>query len=88
MSAYLMCAYGSLVVMCALAGLFFLRYWRLTRDGFFIWFAAAFWTFAISWGLLAYDFGDSERAPYIYLVRLVGFVEIIGAIAMKNRAES
>lgn len=86
MSSYLMCTYGALVVMCALAGLFFLRYWQLTSDRFYLWFASAFATFAINWGLLAYDHGDSERAPYIYLVRLFGFVQIIAAIVLKNRA--
>lgn len=47
MSAALLPVYRALIVTCILAGLFFLRYWRLSGDGFFVWFACAFWTFAV-----------------------------------------
>jgi hypothetical protein len=29
----------ALIAMCVLAALFFLRYWRVTKDRFFIWLA-------------------------------------------------
>lgn len=67
-----------------IAGLVFLRYWRLTRDTFFVWFACAFWTFAINWALLACD--SAEHTPHIYAVRLLGFMQIIAAILLKNRS--
>jgi hypothetical protein len=77
--------YGILTALCVVAGLVFLRYWRQSRDSFFIWFACAFWTFAVNWGLLAHDGGASEHSQYIYAVRLVGFLQIIAAILLKNR---
>ncbi|HEX4422178.1 MAG TPA: DUF5985 family protein [Kofleriaceae bacterium] len=77
--------YGALVVMSVLAGLFFLRYWRSTSDRFFIWFAGAFFTFSISWALLAYDRAASEHTSYIYAIRLLGFFQILIAIVLKNR---
>ncbi len=83
MSALLEPMYGALSVMCLLAGLFFLRYWRLSGDRFFIWFACAFWTFAVNWALLVDT--STEHSPYIYAVRLAGFVQIIIAITLKNR---
>lgn len=78
--------HGALTTMSLIAGVFFLRYWRITKDAFFIWFATAFWTFALNWFLLAEDQGVAEHSHYIFGVRLVGFLQIIVAILVKNRA--
>ena len=83
---YLTALYGALVALGLVAGLFFLRYWRLTRDGFFLWFAGAFIAFAVNWVLLAYDRTSTEHTPYIYAVRLAGFLLMIAGIVLKNRA--
>lgn len=85
MTTYLASVYGALVVMSGLAGVFFLRHWRSSRDGLFAWFASAFSTFGVSWALLAYDDAASEHTSYIYAVRLLGFLQILVAIAVKNR---
>jgi hypothetical protein len=45
MIAYVDSICGAVVIMCALASLFFVRYWWLNRDRFFLWFAGAFVTF-------------------------------------------
>lgn len=76
---------GALVVMCVLASLFFIRYWWLNRDRFFLWFAGAFLTFGVNWAVLAYEPGISDHTPYIYAVRLLGFLQILIAIVLKNR---
>jgi hypothetical protein len=34
---------GAIAVGWLLAGLFFFRFWRHTRDRFFLWFALSFW---------------------------------------------
>ena len=69
-------------------GLFFLRFWRRTRDGLFVSFAIAFALFGIGQSLVALgNIPTEERAP-IYLFRLAGFALIILAIARKNRAVS
>lgn len=88
MITYVASVGGALVVMCVLSSLFFVRYWWLNRDRFFLWFAGAFLTFGASWALLAYAPGGSEHAPYIYAVRLLGFLQILVAIVLKNRRRS
>lgn len=51
MESVLQFQYGGLTVMCLAVGVFFLRYWHQQRDRFFLWFMAAFWSFAVSWGV-------------------------------------
>jgi hypothetical protein len=80
--------YGALGAMSVLAGVFFLRYWRLGKDTFFIWFACAFGTFALNYFMLAADRGAGEYSAYIYGVRLAGFLQIVAAIVLKNRGRA
>ncbi|MGZ5180677.1 MAG: DUF5985 family protein [Ramlibacter sp.] len=73
-------AAGSLV-----AGLFFFRFWRQTRDRFFLLFAASFWLEAANrtvFGLLPHA---DEDEPIFYLVRLLSYALILLAIWQKNR---
>lgn len=67
------------------AGLFFLRFWRDSRDTLFALFGAAFWLLALSWTLLALISPTEESRPYIYTLRLVAFLLIIAATVEKNR---
>lgn len=68
------------------AGLFFLSFWRRTRDGLFLSFAFAFWLLGAGQTILALgDFPVEERS-LIYLIRLSAFVLILLAIFRKNRA--
>lgn len=67
--------------------LFFVRFWKTTRDRLFLFFSAAFllltverlvrevWKFQIEW------------APALYLFRLCAFVLILVAIIDKNRRD-
>lgn len=66
------------------AGLFFLRYWRQTRDGLFAAFAAAFALLAINQTLLAFSRVPLEERSPLYLVRLAAFAIIIAAVLAKN----
>jgi hypothetical protein len=68
------------------AGLFFLRFWRASRDRLFVLFAMAFWLLALSWALLGLISPTDEARPYIYAIRLVAFLLLIAAILDKNRA--
>jgi hypothetical protein len=88
MTTYIATMYGALVAMSSLAAVFFVRYWRTTGDRFFQWFAGAFATFGVSWALLAYDPGASEHSFYIYMIRVLGFLQILAAILLKNRHRS
>ncbi len=76
--------HGALAALSIVASLFFGRFWWLTRDRFFIWFAAAFGIFAANWVMLAIDDNVPHHAPF-FLVRLAGFVTILVAIVLKNR---
>jgi hypothetical protein len=78
--------WGANALASVVAGLFFLRFWRDTRDRLFALFAVAFWVFAINWVLLAFAGVPDERRHLLYLVRLVAFIIIIAAIVDKNRA--
>jgi len=74
---------GAIAAAAFVCGLYFLRFWRATRDRFFLLFAFAFW---IEGGhrLVVYQWGG-EGEPANYLVRLVAYGLIIGAILDKNR---
>lgn len=76
---------GTLVMTAVAIGLYFLKYWKLSKDRFFIWFAAAFWTFGLGWIIRAFHPAVSEHAHWVFLPRLLAFVMIIVAILDKNR---
>ena len=75
---------GGIVVLCGVAGLFFLRFWRRTRDRLFLIFAVAFWTLGANWLALAFIRADEVRT-WLYAVRLAAFVLILIGIIDKNR---
>lgn len=75
---------GAAVMTCAIAGTFFIRFRRRTRDRLFGIFAAAFWLLGLNWLLLAFVPQDEVRT-YLYLIRLLAFVLILVAIVDKNR---
>jgi len=76
---------GALVALSLVAGLFFLRFWKKTRDRFFAFFAAAFWLLAINRLAVVWLTEKSEHLAAAYLIRLVAFVLILVAIVDKNR---
>ncbi|HEU0053704.1 MAG TPA: DUF5985 family protein [Longimicrobium sp.] len=78
---------GALVMGYFVAGLFFLRFWKETRDRLFGIFAAAFWLLGVQRALLALLVDDASREGHVlfYLVRLVAFLLILWAIVDKNR---
>jgi hypothetical protein len=68
-----------------LAALFFLRFWKRTRDGLFLAFAAAFLLLGVGQGLLALANIPVEERSWLYLFRLTAFGLILIAILRKNR---
>ncbi len=78
---------GALMMGSALAGLFFLRFWRETGDRLFASFAAAFWLLGLTRFYMAL-FGEvSEGHTFVYLLRLLAFVLMLAAIIDKNRSQ-
>ena len=76
---------GLLLAGYAVAGLFFLRFWRRSGDRLFAWFAAAFWLLAAQRGALAAVGPASAASTWLYGVRLVAFLLILAAVIDKNR---
>ncbi len=75
---------GAIAAGYAVAGLFFLRFWRDTRDRLFALFALAFFTLAVNRvasGLLSPPDRDS-----VYWVRFAAFAVILLAVVDKNRS--
>jgi len=76
---------GAIAAGSAVAGLFFFRFWRHTRDRFFLFFAASFWIESINRLALGLWANASETAPVFYGIRLVSYGLILLAIWQKNR---
>jgi len=77
---------GLLVMSYAVAALFFVRFWRDTRDRLFAWFAASFAILAVQRTGLAVASVHGSGTTVYYVLRLVAFLLILAAIADKNRA--
>jgi Family of unknown function (DUF5985) len=78
--------WGMLTMASLVAALFFLRYWRVSGDRLFAFFAVAFAILAVNWLALAAIAPAVEAGHFVYLIRLVAFVIIIVGIIDKNRA--
>jgi uncharacterized membrane protein len=76
---------GYIFATSLLAGLFFLRFWRDTRDGLFLAFAAAFTIEAFNRLTFLLVAHPSEASPLVYVVRMLAFLIIVVAIVAKNR---
>ena len=76
-------AFGFLV-----CGLFFLRFWRRTRDPLFMAFALAFALLGTGQAVLALANIPTEERGSLFLIRLSAFALILFAILRKNRAAS
>ena len=77
---------GALTLSFLIAALFFLKFWRKTRDRLFVYFSIAFVLFAINQVATALLENDMERAGYAYILRVLGYMLILFAIVEKNRA--
>ena len=76
---------GATALASLVAALFFLRFWRDTRDRFFFFFASAFGVDTLHRVVLALTPVSQEQEPFFYVGRLVTFGLIIAAIVDKNR---
>ena len=77
---------GAITMGFLLGGLFFLRFWRETRDQLFLTFAIAFWLLGLVQALLALGPPEPEERSWLYVIRLIAFLLIAGSIIRKNRS--
>jgi uncharacterized membrane protein len=75
-------AFGFLV-----CGLFFLRFWRRTREGLFLSFGLAFLLLGIGQSVLALGNIPTEERGSLYLIRLAAFLLILVGIYRANRRQ-
>jgi uncharacterized membrane protein HdeD (DUF308 family) len=76
---------GAVAMASFVAALFFLRFWKQTRDGFFLYFSVAFALDGATRLVLGLTQPSLETEPLFYIARLVTFGLIIAAIVQKNR---
>jgi hypothetical protein len=76
---------GGIATASFVAGLFFLRFWRTTRDRFFLYFALSFLIEGINRFVLYAVAGLNDQDPIYYVIRLVAYGLIVWAIVDKNR---
>ena len=80
--------WGAIGTLCAVAGLYFFKFWRQTRDGLCLGFTLGFGTLAVHWTALGILHPGNETRHYLYFVRLLAFAFIIGGVVAKNRPSS
>jgi len=76
---------GAIVMGYVVAALFFLRFWRDTRDRLFFIFALAFLLLGVQRLALVLTREMLESQTALYVLRLFAFLRILGGIVDKNR---
>jgi hypothetical protein len=76
---------GALTMGFLVVAVFFLRFWRQTRDRLFLSFAIAFLMLGVQRVLLVAEFNLMENRTGAYALRLAAFLVIVYGIIMKNR---
>ena len=76
---------GAVSMGFAVAALFCLKFWRRTHEALFLAFAASFLLLGVTQALLILAEIPLEERSRLYLLRLVAFLLILGALWWQNR---
>jgi hypothetical protein len=76
---------GVIATASLVAGAYFLKFWRQTRDPLFLGFACAFLIEGINRTCFLFVTNPETGSVTLYTVRLLSYVVILVAIAHKNR---
>ena len=76
---------GAVTMGFSIAALFFLRFWKRTRDGLFLAFALAFLLLGLNQALVVLGRVPVEDRSPLFLFRLAAFAIIIWAVFQKSR---
>lgn len=79
---------GIIATTSIFAGIFFLRFWRDTRDSLFLAFALAFLIEGINRSFRIFFAHPNEASPWVFVVRAFAFLIILAGIVNKNRRSS
>lgn len=77
---------GIIFATFAASGLFFFKFFKKTRETFFLVFAIACWFLAVERVAFLYCGRDAEAHSWVFLLRLTAFLLLIVAIVRANRA--
>jgi uncharacterized protein DUF5985 len=75
---------GAIAMASLVAALFFLRFWRDTKDRLFLFFSISFFVEGLNRFALAMVSDPNEDQPFFYVVRFLSFLLIVAAILDKN----
>jgi hypothetical protein len=75
---------GAIAMECLIAGLFFLRSWRNTKDRLFLFFSLSFFLEGLNRFLLGMSGSPDEGRPLFYIVRFASYLLILIGIVVKN----
>ena len=75
---------GAIIMGYFAIGLFFIQFWRQSRDTLFMMFALAFWAFAIERGIIHIISPEYELRPLVFVTRIIGYILIVIGIVHKN----
>jgi hypothetical protein len=78
---------GAICMGWLVIALFFVRFWRTTRDRLFLFFAAAFLVLMSERLIREWLMISTEWEPVVYSLRLGAFILILIGIADKNRRQ-
>jgi hypothetical protein len=76
---------GAVALGFLICALFFLRFWRRTREGLFLPFGCAFVLLGLGQTVLALGNIPTEERGSVYLIRLAAFLLILAGIYRTNR---
>jgi hypothetical protein len=77
--------FGILAAGYVVVAMFFVQFWRTTRDRLFVFFVVAFSLLALERVVAVLDLQMFEGTPWLYLLRLAAFGCIVVGIIDKNR---
>jgi uncharacterized membrane protein HdeD (DUF308 family) len=75
---------GVIATTSITAAIFFLRFWKRTRDSLFLAFAVAFLIEGVNRIAVLEVDRPNEGSPWTYVVRLIAFLIILAGILDKN----
>jgi Family of unknown function (DUF5985) len=75
---------GAVIMGDVIAALFFVRFWKMTGDRFFLFFAASFITVAVSRVVVDENIPPFGYEPFGYMIRILSYLFIIAGILYKN----
>ena len=76
---------GAVVMGDMIAALFFVRFWNMTGDRFFLFFAASFVAIAVSRVVVGEAVPPFGHEVFGYMIRILSYLFIIAGILYKNR---